>query len=464
MPPFLFVLFGATGDLARKKLLPALYHASAEAEEGFVVLGAARAAGTDVSWRKDVEKALVAADVRVTAARRWARKHCYYVCVADQGGIAPVFDRAEELEEMHPTAGNRVYYLAVPPKAFGPTLETIGAHEEACPREGWSRLVVEKPFGQDLTSARALNALVHRYFEENRVFRIDHYLGKETVQNLLVFRFANALFEPIWNRRHVESVDILVAERVGVEGRAGYYDGVGALRDMIQNHLTQLLALVAMEPPAVFDAEGLRQEKVKVLRAAQVDPHEAVFGQYGPGPDGEEAYTKHEGVPRGSKTPTYAAVRVRLDNWRWQGVPFLLRTGKRLKERRTEITVRFRRAPVRLFQRDGACDLTGNVLRIRLQPDEGFRLAFEVKAPGDAFAVTTQELDFGYEEAFGRLPDAYETLLREIGQGDPLLFVHADEAEHSWALYAPLLDGEHEIHRYPSGSWGPDAARQLWYD
>ena len=471
MPPHLFVLFGATGDLAAVKLFPALYHLSAGTDAPFVVLGVGRSDWDDGQLQQAATEALVEAGTEEADARAWAEKTLRYARTASYGDLDPVFERAAEIEADAGTDGNRVYYLALPPSAFPDAIRSLGAHEperQATDGAGWGRLVIEKPFGHDAESARALNAVVHAHFDESAVYRIDHYLGKETVQNLLVFRFANALFESIWNREQVERVEITVSETNDAEGRAGYFDGVGTLRDMIQNHLTQLFTLAAMEPPARLDADGIRTEKIKVLRSTRTArPDETVLGQYGAGTVGGEekqAYRDHEGVAEGSETETFAAVRLHVDNWRWTGVPFVLRTGKRMPARRTEIAVVFRTPPVRLFTRSGEPGMAPapNRLLIRLQPDEGFHLSFEVKAPGDGFGVTTQELDFCYEDAFGRLPDAYETLLRDVAKGDPTLFVHADEAEQAWRLYEPLLDrSEITVHPYASGTWGPDAADRL---
>ncbi len=479
MDSCLFVLFGATGDLATRKLIPALYRGffARDTDARLIVLGTARSDWDDEDMREAVRESLDEASISDDAAAEWCDGCTYYTPVGEDDDLTAVFDRAAELEEEHDLPGNRVYYLALPPAAFPSTIEAIGENlEERKPAPakaggtGWTRLVVEKPFGDSLERARELNALVHRYFREEQVYRIDHFLGKETVQNLLVFRFANALFESAWDRNHIDRVEITVAETLGVEGRAGYYDRAGHLRDMIQNHLTQLLTLAAMEPPARLDAEGIRREKIKVLRSMlPIDPGAAVFGRYTAGEVGGEevpGYLDEEGVPDDSTTETFVALPVFVQNWRWQGVPFLLRTGKRMPERLTDIAVYFRSPPVQLFGGPDACSLTRNVLRIRLQPDEGFSLGFEVKAPGGmgdgAVRLSQQRLHFDYDEAFGELPGAYETLLRDVVQGDQTLFVHAEEAEEAWTLYQPLLDADIEPASYPAGTWGPKAAARLF--
>ncbi|MFN3596309.1 MAG: glucose-6-phosphate dehydrogenase [Rubricoccaceae bacterium] len=468
MDPHLFVLFGATGDLARAKLVPALYHLTrrGDAPPSLVVLGTGRTDWDDARFRTMAAEALAEKGVPEADARAWAEATLHYVRADLTQSADPLTERIVALEAAHETGSNRVYYLALPPAAFSTTAEALGAFEARGERAGWTRLVVEKPFGSDLASARALNETLHACFDEAQVFRIDHFLGKETVQNLLVFRFANALFEAAWTRAQVERVEITVAETNDAEGRTGYFEDAGTMRDMIQNHLMQLYALTAMEPPARLDAEGIRAEKIKVLRSTRpADPSEAVYGQYGAGDDPEggrgEAYRDHEGVAEHSQTETFAAVTLRCENWRWQGVPFVLRTGKRLRERLTEIAVVFRRPPVRLFHAVSPCQPSRNVLRIRLQPDEGFRLSFDVKAPGDGFPVSTQHFRFSYADAFGPTPDAYETLLRDVALGDPTLFVHAEEAEEAWRVVAPLIASPPQPEIYSSGSWGPEAARAL---
>jgi glucose-6-phosphate 1-dehydrogenase len=315
---------------------------------------------------------------------------------------------------------------------------------------------VEKPFGRDLDSAERLNHLAHLHFGEQDVYRIDHYLGKETVQNLLVFRFANPIFEAAWNRDRVERVEITVAESIGVGSRGRYYDETGVLRDMVQSHLTQILALVAMESPTRFTPQDVRDEKVKVLRSIQpIRPDDVVLGQY-------HGYREAPGVDPASGTPTYAALRLSIDTWRWQGVPFFLRTGKAIRRHETAVAVTFRGPPVCLFHgKPDRCMSAGNVLYLKLQPEEGFSLVIEVKEPSDMFTVRRIPLHFSYTEAFGEIPEAYETLLADIVEGDPTLFVRADEVEEAWRLYSPLLDDGLAVHAYEAGSWGPEGAMAL---
>jgi glucose-6-phosphate 1-dehydrogenase len=455
----------------RRKLLPALYQLMSDRllPANCRVVGVGRdAALDDAEFRRQARAALVAAGL--PGARdigRWCATTLHYVglgagAAADYARLAA---RIAAIERKERLPGNRVLHLALPPAAFPATIEALGASGLNRSR-GWTRLVIEKPFGHDLASAQSLNALVHRHFAEPQVYRIDHYLGKEAVQNLLAFRFGNALFESAWNRDHVESIAITVAEDLGVEGRARYYDEAGALRDMVQNHLTQLLTLTAMEVPVAFDADSIRFEKVKVLRSvAPIGGDAVVFGQYGPGRSGRRrlaGYCDEPGVDPRSRTATFVALRLAIENWRWQGVPFYLRTGKRLAQRATEIAITFRRPPVALFRSLDGCALHRNVLVIALQPDEGFRLSFEVKSPGERFTLQTQFMDFRYATAFGApLAAGYETLLRDVAQGDLTLFVHGDEAEASWRLYAPLLHRRHRLHDYAAGSDGPAAARRL---
>lgn len=457
--PHLIVLFGATGDLARRKLIPAVHRLLAA--RGFAdtmhLLGVATRELDDDTYRAMVVDSLIETGVDPAEAERWCSSCVSYQSVA--GGIDGVAARIAALEDGCGLPGNRLYYLAIPPDVFDDTLSGLaGAGLTSGP--GWTRVVVEKPFGTDLESARHLNAILHAHFTEDQIFRIDHYLAKETVQNLLAFRFANMVFEAGWNRNQIEAVDITVAETLGLEGRARYFDAAGVIRDIVQNHLLQLLTLVAMEPPVRLEADHIRDEKVKVLRAIHpVTPSAVTRGQYVAGDiDGEPVpgYLEEEGVPAGSTTETFAAIRIDVDNWRWRGVPFVLRTGKRLPHRITQIAVRYKETPVSLFEIDGACRIHANVLFITLQPDEGFHLTFEVKRPGEGMELVTQRLAFHYADAFGHLPDAYETLIADVLAGDQTLFVRADEAEEAWRILAPALDLTTDPLPYEAGTWGPN--------
>ncbi|HLO01944.1 MAG TPA: glucose-6-phosphate dehydrogenase [Symbiobacteriaceae bacterium] len=459
----LFIVMGGRGDLMHRKLLPALYrlYLNGQFPAPSKIIGAGRSAGENDEYQEWAIQALVeAGHTQDEALERWVRESCFYVSVGGELGYQALKNELEDLEEQHGLPGNRVIYFSMPPGAFPSTLEALHA-QGLNQSKGWTRLVVEKPFGYDLSSAQKLNALVHQYFSESQVYRIDHYLGKESVQNLLVFRFANAMFEPLWNRDRIERVEITVAESLGLEGRAGYYDKSGALRDMIQNHLTQVLALTAMEAPATFQSEAIRDEKVKVLKAIRpIKPSDVVLGQYGRGgTDGwpMAGYHDEADVPPTSTTETFVALRLEVANWRWQGVPFYLRTGKRLPRRTSQIVVTFRQPPVALFPHTCA----PNQLVITLQPDEGFDIRFLSKAPGEGFEVEEQKLTFRYKDVHGALPEAYETLLLDVMNGDPTLFVRSDEVEAAWALYTPVFSFERQIHSYPAGSWGPKAANHL---
>jgi len=465
--PALFVILGATGDLTRRKLFPALARLVSRGLVGdrFLVLGVGRGSQmTDEAFR-----ALAHEMVESTQPKpvRWCDQCVFYQAVGEHGeaDYQALRSRIEQIEHEQHMPGNRVFYLALPPSAFGPAITALGDAGLARSR-GWTRIVIEKPFGWDLETARALNKTLHRYVDESQIFRIDHYLGKETVQNLLVFRFANAMFESLWNRDHIESVRITVAESLGVERRAAYYEQAGALRDLVQNHATQLATLVAMEVPVAYDADSIRAEKVKALRSVAAVPlHDVVFGQYTAGTiDGQPVvgYQQEPGVAPDSRVETFAALRLNFDNWRWQGVPFSIRTGKRMPERLTQIEIAFRRPPVCMFKSLGAQQMHSNLLRIVLQPNEGFSLFFDVKAPGDPLRLKVLPLHFEYQEAFGPLPDAYETLILEILTGDQTHFVHAAWVEASWQIYTPLLRERIEVHPYPAGTWGPDEANRFF--
>ena len=462
-------MFGATGDLMRRKLLPALHEVSgtlAVRPPAFHLLGCARQRLDDAAYRRLAVGSLAASGVSAAEARRWSGSRVHYASLGEstREDYARLKDRIERLERALGLPGNRVLYLALPSEAIPAVVRSLGAAGLAR-GPGWTRLVIEKPFGTDLASAERLNHELHEEFPERSIYRIDHYLGKETVQNLLVFRFANMLFESVWNRDRISHVEITVAEQLGVEDRAPYYDRAGALRDMLQSHLTQLLTLTAMEVPGSLDADAVRNEKVKVLSSvAPIRAADVVRGQYGPGRVGRSrlrGYRAEDGIPRTSTTETYVAVRLRLNSWRWQGVPFFLRTGKRLPEKRTEIVVHFRRPPVWFFRGPAPPEVTANTLTITLQPDEGFELAFELKRPGHAIVLETHRLHFLYAEAFGPLADAYQTLLVDLMRGDPTLFVRADEVEGSWKVYEHVLRHPPPLRRYPAGSWGPAEASRL---
>ncbi len=466
--PSLFVIFGATGDLAHRKILPALYqlHAHELLDRHVVILGVSRDPGSDDAAYRTFARESISSEVAPPEeVAKWADAFVHYQSIGagTPADFTALRTRIEAIERESGLPGNRSFYLSLPPQAFPSTIAGLGA-AGLNQSPGWTRLVIEKPFGHDLDSARELNRLVHQFFDESQVYRIDHYLGKETVQNLLVFRFANAMFESLWNRDHVESVEITVAEELGVEQRAGYYEQAGALRDMVQSHLTQLLALVAMEVPSAFEASAIREEKVKALRSiAPLTARDAVFGQYAAGRvDGQPVagYREEPGVSPTSTTETFVALKLCLDNWRWQGVPFYLRTGKRMARRLTEIRVRFRQAPVWMFRSVPNTSPQANTLVITLQPNEGFRLYFDVKAPGEPFRLQRLTLHFDYGEEFKFLPEAYQTLLLDVLRGDQTLFVHADEVETSWRVYAPLLERRDTPYFYPAGTWGPaEAAR-----
>ena len=465
----LFVIFGASGDLSRRKILPALYqlHANGSTGEGCVILGLSRKPDFDDATFRTIGNTAIAETVaKSPAVKAWTKK--FFVGQSIGKGTAHDYaalaKRIAALEAEHGAFAVRVFYVALPPESFPAAvtgLGNAGLHEPAAS----TRLVIEKPFGHDLLSSRALSDVVHTYFVEDQVYRIDHYLGKETVQNMMVFRFANAMFENLWNRNHIESVQITVSEDLGVEGRAEYYEHAGALRDMVQSHLTQLLALVAMEVPGSMDASAIRAEKIKALRAiAPIAPSDAVLGQYYAGEiDGKDVpgYREEPGVASNSRTETFAAIRLRIENWRWQGVPFYLRTGKRLGKRTTEIEVKFRRAPVWMFRSMHQEELHRNTLLLTLQPNEGFSLYFDVKAPGEPFRVQRLPLHFDYAEAFNHIPEAYQTLLLDVLRGDQTLFVHAEEVEAAWMLFTPLLDGAVGVLPYPAGSDGPLEAGTL---
>ena len=471
------VIFGASGDLTRRKLLPALYSLSRgqRLPARFAVVGVARSATSDEQFRQqfhDSLKEFAKVDARSDEVVRSLQAQMYFVSgeMDDPGLYARL---ASRLKEIGPEGV--LYYLAIPPGVYGTVVEGLeGAGLAAAPESGWRRLIVEKPFGTDLASAQQLNAQLHRHFTEDQIFRIDHYLGKETVQNLLVLRFANGMFEPIWNRRYIDHVQITAAETVGVERRASYYEGAGALRDMVQNHLMQLLSLVAMEPPTEFTASSVRDRKMDALLAVQPivggdEPPAVVRAQYREGwVSGAEvpAYRAEPGVAPDSRTETFVALRLQLDSWRWAGVPFYLRTGKRLPKRTTEIAIQFHRPPLQIFKRVSPTPLPSDLLVINVQPDEGISLRFNAKIPGTRMQVAPVMMNFGYGTSFqGEVPEAYETLLLDAMLGDPTLFARHDFVEASWALITPINElwqtESSAPPTYEAGEWGPPEADAL---
>jgi glucose-6-phosphate 1-dehydrogenase len=473
-PPCTLVIFGASGDLTRRLLAPAIAHLARDGaiSSDFAIIGIARSPYTDPEFR-----------AYLTGG---AREHT--PAIQGRPGELPsvvrylpgdfndpdLYVRLEtalaQIEGRPGRAKNRIFYLATPPETDPVIVSRLGERGLARPAEGWSRVVVEKPFGRDLASGAKLNADLRAVFEERQIYRIDHYLGKETVQNIFVLRFANGIFEPLWNRRYIDHVQITVAESLGVEHRAGYYEHAGVIRDMFQNHLLQLLCLTAMEPPAAFEADAVRAEKVKVLQSIRPFPADAiddwaVRGQYGPGVVGGKAvpgYRQEPQVSPDSPTATWAAVKFAIDNWRWAGVPFYVLSGKRMERRISEIAIEFKRVPHALFGTDAGA-LAPNVLRMRIQPDEGISLKFEAKIPGTRLQVESVNMDFAYSQIGAPIPGGYERLLLDVTHGDQTLFTRGDEVEHAWRVITPLLDAWEakapgDFPNYAAGTHGPDAA------
>jgi glucose-6-phosphate 1-dehydrogenase len=473
------VIFGASGDLTRRKLLPALYHLSRgqRLPARFSVIGIARTDMSDEGFRQQFHDSLreFAGQTAIDEVASSLAARLHYI--AGEMDDPSIYRRiAAKLAEIDGDEGV-LYYLAIPPSAYATVIEQLGAGKLSgltATAGHWRRVIVEKPFGTDLDSARELNQIVHRHFDEEQVFRIDHYLGKETVQNLMVFRFANGMFEPIWNRRYIDHVQITAAETVGVERRASYYEGAGALRDMVQNHLLQVLTLVAMEPPTAFTAASVRDRKMDALMAIQplIDEHASVTDSvvrayYGPGwVHGEEVpgYRAEPGVAAGSTTETYVGLRLLLDNWRWAGVPFYIRTGKRLPKRTTEIAIQFRRPPLQIFKQVSPTSVAPNLIIINVQPDEGISIRFGAKLPGTRMQLAPVMMSFRYGNAFGGgVPEAYETLLLDAMLGDATLFARHDFVETAWALISPVhqawhAEGVADIPAYEAGEWGPKEA------
>jgi len=462
--PVTIVIFGASGDLTWRKLVPALYNnfKKGRLQECNHIIGVARRPMSDIDFKDHLKEGVTSFTPGTFSAETWQAfsERLTYI----QGNLTIQKDYlrlAKQLDQIETHPSNRLYYLATAPEFYPGIVEHLGAAKLARHETGWRRIVIEKPFGSDLASARKLNNAVHKVFHEDQVYRIDHFLGKETAQNILFFRFANTIFEPVWNRRYVNNIQISVLESVDVGHRAGYYDQAGILRDMFQNHLLQLLALIAMEPPSSFKAESLRNEKIKVLESIRPIPlKDTVLGQY-------LGYRQTQGVPMDSHTATYAALKLYIDNWRWQGVPFYLRSGKALKDKTSEIIIEFQRPPHLMFDYPDPVRFMPNVLSLSIQPDEGIHLQFEAKQPDSEQDMTPVDMDFHYTDVFkGELPEAYERLLLEALQGDASLFTRSDMIEAAWGLIDPLIQGwtgaeDSRLSFYPSGSWGPMEAEAL---
>ncbi|HXI43347.1 MAG TPA: glucose-6-phosphate dehydrogenase [Bryobacteraceae bacterium] len=480
--PCAMVIFGATGDLTKRKLLPALYNLAKKdfLPKGFALIGCATQDISQDEFRNRVKSDLkefggAAADCPFC---EWLLERLYYTSgdFRDRAAYERLKPLLAEMEQKHGTRGNYFYYLATTPSLFGEIVKQLGDAGLTEQTNGhWSRVIIEKPFGHDLDSARALNRDIRKVLTEDQIYRIDHYLGKETVQNILVFRFSNGIFEPIWNRRYIDHVQITVAETLGVEQRGGYYDQAGALRDMVPNHILQLVTLTAMEPPVSFNADAVRDEQAKILHALQPHAPEEVLtrsvrGQYGEGVvDGSVApdYRAEPNVQPKSNTETYVALKLAIDNWRWADVPFYIRTGKRLAKRVTEVAIQFRRAPFVLFRETSVGPLTPNLLVMHIQPDEGISLRFGAKVPGPILDLGAVNMDFRYTDYFGsESSTGYERLLYDCMIGDATLFQRADMVEAGWAVVQPVLDVWTALHprnfpNYPAGSWGPKEADDL---
>jgi glucose-6-phosphate 1-dehydrogenase len=474
--PCIVVIFGASGDLTKRKLLPALYHLeqSGLLPHDFAVVGVARRP-LEKTFAADMKEGIVSGggveenDAKLDPFVDRIQYHA--MNFDDASGYESLKKMLAEVDEKFGTKGNRLFYLATAPEYFSDIIKYLGDHCMARPADcgdgkNWVRIIIEKPFGHDLESAKALNNEVNKVFGEDQIFRIDHYLGKETVQNILVFRFANGIFENVWNRNYIDHVEITAAESIGIEGRGPFYETAGALRDVVQNHVMELLSFVAMEPPVSFAADAVRAEKVKVWKAVQpIHPADTVRGQYGPGiVDGKQVvgYRQEDRVHPRSQTETYAALRLEIDNWRWAGVPFYIRAGKRLARRVTEISIQFKLPPQLLFKdAQGSEGIRPNVLSMRIQPDEGITLQFGAKVPGPTMTISKVNMDFSYAEAFGKSSaNGYERLLLEAMFGDATLFAHRDGVEATWALMTPILqawanDPIRDFPNYAAGTWGP---------
>ncbi|HHF5961890.1 TPA: glucose-6-phosphate dehydrogenase [Haemophilus influenzae] len=467
------VIFGASGDLTHRKLIPALYnlYKIGRLSENFSVLGVARSDLNDETFREKMREALIHNEETTPDTLDAFCSHLYYQAVntsdaQDYGKLVP---RLDDLHDKYQTCGNTFYYMSTPPSLYGVIPECLAAHGLNTEEYGWKRIIVEKPFGYDEKTAQTLDVQIHRFFEEHQIYRIDHYLGKETVQNLLVLRFSNGWFEPLWNRNFIDYVEITGAESIGVEERGGYYDGSGAMRDMFQNHLLQVLAMVAMEPPAIINANSMRDEVAKVMHSLRPLTSEdmennLVLGQYTAAEINgkmEKGYLEEKGVPANSRTETYIALRCEIENWRWAGVPFYVRTGKRLPARVTEIVIHFKTTPHPVFSQNAP----ENKLIIRIQPDEAISMRFGLKKPGAGFEAKEVSMDFRYADLAGaQVLTAYERLLLDAMKGDATLFARTDAVHAAWKFVQPILDYKANggrIHEYEAGTWGPVVADKL---
>ncbi|EEW78089.1 glucose-6-phosphate dehydrogenase [Haemophilus influenzae] len=467
------VIFGASGDLTHRKLIPALYnlYKIGRLSENFSVLGVARSELNDETFREKMREALIHNEETTPETLDAFCSHLYYQAVntSDAQDYDKLIPRLDELHDKYQTCGNTLYYMSTPPSLYGVIPECLAAHGLNTEEYGWKRIIVEKPFGYDEKTAQALDVQIHRFFEEHQIYRIDHYLGKETVQNLLVLRFSNGWFEPLWNRNFIDYVEITGAESIGVEERGGYYDGSGAMRDMFQNHLLQVLAMVAMEPPAIINANSMRDEVAKVMHSLRPLTSEdmennLVLGQYTAAEINgkmEKGYLEEKGVPADSRTETYISLRCEIENWRWAGVPFYVRTGKRLPARVTEIVIHFKTTPHPVFSQNAP----ENKLIIRIQPDEAISMRFGLKKPGAGFEAKEVSMDFRYADLAGtQVLTAYERLLLDAMKGDATLFARTDAVHAAWKFVQPILDYKANggrIHEYEAGTWGPVAADKL---
>ena len=480
--PFTLVIFGAAGDLAHRKLFPALYNLMLDhwLPTHFNIVGISRQPYTDDQFRNEIQASIQKFSRRPIDGSEFGRfaDEIHYITASfdEPKAYQQLKELLTSMTERQQIPANYLFYMATPPSFYpiiAGQLGAVGLNQDA-DENSWARVIVEKPFGRDLASAEDLNTNLHQVFEESQIFRIDHYLGKETVQNILVFRFANGIFEPLWNRQYIDHVQITVAESLGVEGRGTYYDNAGAIRDMVQNHMLQLVSLIAMEPPVAFDEDAVRDEKVKVLRAVRPFTTRdiadyTIHAQYEAGfIDGSPVpgFLDEPDIASDSRTDTYVAMRLLIDNWRWAGVPFYLRTGKRLAKRATEIAIQFKTAPHRFFSQTATPELEPNVLTLKIQPDEGIALRFGAKVPGPVVRIRTVNMDFLYGTSFAdAAPEAYERLLLDAMVGDSTLFTRKDEVEAAWTLVTSIMQGwarsKNPVATYEAGTWGPREAEEL---